>query len=182
MLDVKTGIVRQYPVSSKKSILTLNPYGVAVDPQGMIWFTEASTDSIGRLDPTSGNVRNYVLPGPVDPLMEIASDADGIIWATSFNAGLLVRLKPRTGTFTRYYVPASDHPGALYGLLVTSGGEIWITISTENVIARLDIAANHFFYYRIPTASSLPFGLVTDANHTLWFTEAGSNKIGMLKL
>jgi virginiamycin B lyase len=181
MLDVKTGIVHQYPISSKKSILTLNPYGVTVDPQGTIWFTEASTDSIGRLDPNSGNVRNYVLPGPVDPLMEIASDAHAIIWATSFNAGLLVRLNPHTGTFTRYYAPASDHPGALYGLLVTSGGEVWVTVSTENAVARLDVATSHFFYYRIPTESSLPLGLVMDANHTLWFTEAGSNKIGMLR-
>jgi streptogramin lyase len=181
MLDVKTGIVRQYPVSRKKSVQTLNPYGITVDPQGMVWFTEASTSSIGRLDPGTGSIRFYTLPGPVHPMMEIASDAHGLIWATSFSADLLVRLDPRTGIFTQYYAPASGNAGALYGLLVAQNDEVWVTVPTENVIARLDVAANRFLYYRIPTESSLPLGLVMGTDHAVWFTEAGSNKIGMLR-
>ena len=181
MLDVKTGIVRQYPLSNKKSVQVFNPYGVAVDPQGMVWFTESTTGSIGRLDPGTGSIRFYALPGPIHPLMEIASDAHGIIWATSFSADLLLRLDPQTGTFTQYYASASGNAGGLYGLLVTPNDEVWITVPSDNAIARLDVAANHFVYYRIPTDSSLPFGLVLGAHHTLWFTEGGSDKIGMLK-
>ena len=56
-----------------------------------------------------------------------------------------------------------------------------MTISAIGVIARLDVSANQFAYYKIPTAGSLPLGVVVDAHHTLWFTEAGSNKIGMLQ-
>jgi len=56
-----------------------------------------------------------------------------------------------------------------------------VTIAAENVIARLDVAANRFIYYAIPTSSSLPLGVVVGANNTLWFTEAGSNKVGMLR-
>lgn len=181
MLDVTTDTVRQYPLSNKKSVQVLNPYGVAVDPQGMVWFTEATTDAIGRLDPNTGNIRFYTLSGPVHPLMEVASDTHGIIWATSFSAGLLVRLDPHTGTFTPYYAPASNNAGELYGLLVTPNNEVWITYPTANVIAQLDMASNRFIYYSIPTASSLPLGLVMGSDHTLWFTEAGSDKIGMLK-
>ena len=40
---------------------------------------------------------------------------------------------------------------------------------------------DQFTSYRIPTASSLPIGIVGGANHTLWFTEAGSDKIGMIQ-
>jgi streptogramin lyase len=181
MLDVTTGVVRQYPLSSKKSVQVLNPYGVAIDPQGMVWFTESTTDSIGRLDPNTGNIRFYTLPGSVHPLMEIASDRHGTVWATSFSSGLLVRLDPRTETFTQYYAPASNNAGGLYGLLVTPTDEVWITNPAANVIAELDTASNHFIYYSIPTQSSLPLGLVMGADHTLWFTEAGSDKIGMLR-
>jgi virginiamycin B lyase len=66
-------------------------------------------------------------------------------------------------------------------LTISPSGEIWIAITAKNIIARLDIAANHFVYYPIPTEGSLPFGVVMGANHMLWFTEAGSNKVGMLK-
>ena len=181
MLDITTGIVRQYPLSAKKSVQVLNPYGVAVDPEGMIWFTESTTDSIGRLDPNTGTIRFYTLPGSVHPLMEVASDTHGIIWATSFSAGLLVRLDPHTGTFTHYYAPAPGNAGGLYGLLVTPDDQVWITNPAANVIAQLDVASNRFMYYHIPTESSLPLGLVMGTDHTLWFTEAGSDKIGMLK-
>ena len=75
----------------------------------------------------------------------------------------------------------ANYTGGLYGLTITPTGEIWVTITGENIIARLDVAAYHFIYYPIPTPGSLPFGLVTGANHTVWFTEAGTNKIGMLK-
>src|SRR5205823_14721322 len=126
------------PLSNKKSVQILNPYGVAVDPQGIVWFTEATTDSIGRLDPNTGNIRFYTLPGSVHPLMEVASDTHGIIWATSFSAGLLVRLDPHMGTFTPYYAPAPGNAGGLYGLLVTGDDEVWITNAAANVIAQLD--------------------------------------------
>jgi virginiamycin B lyase len=181
MLDVTSSIVRQYPLSSKKSVQVLNPYGVAVDPQGMVWFTEATTDSIGLLDPNTGTIRFYTLPGSVHPLMEVASDIHGSIWATSFSAGLLVRLDPHTRTFTQYYAPAPGNAGGLYGLLVTPDNEVWITNPAANVIAQLDVASNRFMYYHIPTGSSLPLGLAAGTDHTLWFTEAGSDKIGMLK-
>ncbi|HYL42576.1 MAG TPA: hypothetical protein VEU97_04250, partial [Ktedonobacteraceae bacterium] len=158
-------------------------YGVAVDPQGMIWFTETINNHVGRLDPSSGKIRFFDMPGPANQFMEIASDAHGIIWITSFNKGLLTSLDPRTGTFTPYYAPATTGRGtsAIYGLTISLNGEIWVTITAENLLARLDIAARHFVYYHIPTQASLPLGVVMGANHTLWFTESGSDKIGMLQ-
>src|SRR5260370_1101365 len=89
----------------------------------------------------------------------------------------------RTGTFTAYYVPSTGGTGAgaLYGLVVTPDNNVWVTVSAENAIARLDVAAHRFTPYRIPTDSSLPIGIVAGANHTLWFTEAGSNSVGMMQ-
>ena len=56
-----------------------------------------------------------------------------------------------------------------------------MTLTGENAIAHLDIAAKRFIYYPISTPGSLPLGLVMGPHHTIWFTEAGSNKIGMLQ-
>ncbi len=35
-LDPHTGLMRHYPLSAKRSVQTLFPYGVTVDPQGMV--------------------------------------------------------------------------------------------------------------------------------------------------
>jgi virginiamycin B lyase len=184
-LDTVTGDIRQYPLSTKKSIQTLNPYGITVDQQGMVWFTESSNNHLGRLDPATGKISLFTMPGlrANTTLMEIASDAHGTIWATTFTAGLLLSYNPHTNTFTPYYAPSTgNNPGGLYGLTVAPKGQVWVTVSAENVIARLDVVRDHFVYYPIPTKDSVPLGVVMGANNTLWFTEAGSDKIGMLKL
>src|SRR6266568_2201536 len=178
-LDPRTGHMRYYPLSAKMSMQTLYPYGVTLDPQGMVWFTESGTNQLGRLDPTTGSLQLFAVPDPHALLMEIASDRQGTLWVTAFTPGLLFRFKPVTKTFTIYTAPLSGSKGsALYGLLVTRSGGVWVTILAENVIARLDIAAGRFIYYRIPTPASLPLGITMDANQHLWFT--GIDRIGTL--
>ncbi len=184
-LDMHTGAIRQYPLSTKKSIQTLDPYGITVDQQGMVWFTESSNNHLGRLEPATGKISLFTMPGlgANTTLMEIASDAHGTIWATTFTAGLLLSFNPHTNTFTPYYAPSTGNStGGLYGLTVTAKDQVWVTVTAENVIARLDAVGDHFIYYPIPTKDSVPLGVVMGANNTLWFTEAGSDKIGMLKL
>jgi virginiamycin B lyase len=183
-LDTRTGQVQQYPLSTRKSVQTLDPYGITVDPQGMVWFTEASNNHLGRLDPATGNIRSFTMPGleTRTTLMEIASDPHGIIWATSFTSGLLLSFDPYTSTFTPYNaLPGGNGTGGLYGLAIASSSEVWITLTEENTIAWLDVMTHHFVFYQIPTKGSLPLGVVMGAHHTLWFTEAGSDKIGMLR-
>ena len=92
------------------------------------------------------------------------------------------KFTPGSGTLTAYLAPFSGKTScAHYGLFVTQAGEVWVTITAVGIIARLDVAANQFVYYTIPTSGSLPLGLVMGAHNTLWFTEAGSNKVGMLQ-
>ena len=177
-LDTHSGLIQQYPLAATKSAQMSNPYGITIDPKGYVWFTEASMNHIGRLDPTTGQVSYYTMQGSSTPLMEITADAHGIIWATSFSSGLLLSFNPNTGTFTPYYAPST---GGIYGIVITPTDQVWVTITAENVIAHLDVAANRFIDYAIPSSSSLPLGVVVGTNNSLWFTEAGANKIGMLQ-
>ena len=181
-LDPQTGAIQQHPLTNKKTVQSLDPYGIAIDPQGRVWVTEATNDHIICFDPSTGKIRTFTPQIPNESLMEIASDPHGMIWATSFSNGLVLSLDPLTGTFTSYYAPfTGNQAGGLYGIFITKTGEIWVTLSAENMIARLDVTAKRFFFYPIPTLASLPLGLVVGNNHTVWFTEAGSNKVGMLK-
>lgn len=181
MLNVHTGTIKQYPLSKTKSVQTLSPYGITVDAHGTVWFTESTTNHIGRLDPGTGIIKLFTIAGGPVPLMEIASDTHGTIWATSFNANMLVRLDPLTSALTTYSAPSTTQgSNGLYGLIVTASGELWVTVPAENALARFDTDTHHFIYHSIPTAASFPFGLVMDAQHNVWFTEAGSDKLAML--
>ena len=181
-LNTASGTIRQYPLTSDKKAKALNPYGITVDPQGIVWFSEASTNRLGRLDPVGGQISYFTPPGTTSPLMELASDARGHIWATTFVAGLLLQFDPASSHFTIYSAPgANNGSGSLYGLLIASNGDVWVAITAENMLARFDVQGQRFFSYTIPTPDSLPMGLVEDQHHAIWFTEAGSDKIGMLQ-
>ncbi len=132
----------------------------AVDHEGRIWFGEMGRNYLAYLDPRTQTFHQMTPPHGHNGIMGVLVAPDDSIW------------------FAEQY---ANYTGGLYGLAITPTGEIWVTITGENIIARLDIAAHNFIYYPIPTPGSLPFGLVMGANHTVWFTEAGTNKIGMLK-
>lgn len=177
-LNIQSGKIQQYPLSTTKTTQALNPYGITIDQHGTVWFTEASTNKIGRLNPKTGQISYVSMQGSSTPLMEIATDTRDMIWATSFSTGLLLSYNPQTNIFTPYYAPSS---GGLYGITTTPGGQVWVTITAGNAIAHLDPVINRFIEYAIPSNGSLPLGVVMGANNSFWFTEAGSNKIGMLK-
>jgi virginiamycin B lyase len=181
MLDSKTGTFKHYQIGAKKTVQTFDPYGITVDEQDSIWFTESNANRLGHLDPRTGNIRFFTTPNNTDALMEVTNDQHGTIWATGFTNGLLVRFDTKTGKLTSYHAPGNK-PGGIYGIIMTSTEELWLTLPAENALARFDTKSNHFASYPIPTDNAFPFGLVIGNNHTLWFTEAGSNKIGMLQL
>jgi virginiamycin B lyase len=176
-----TNTIRQYPLSANHSVEQLVPYGIAIDPQGNIWFTETGSNHVGRLDPLTGAITNFFQAKLTTGLMEIASDQHGTIWITSFSNNLLLSLNPQTGVFTPYFAPHTGNAtGSLYGLTIDASGNIWLTVAADNSIARLAPSTGDFATYTIPTPNSLPLGIVEGTNHTFWFTEASSNKIGML--
>jgi virginiamycin B lyase len=178
-LDPRTGHMRHYLLAPKTSVQTLYPYGVALDQQGNVWFTESGRNQLGRLEPATGAIHVFAVPDPHALLMEIASDEQGSLWVTSFTPGLLFRYEPHSATFTTYTVSLrGSERGTLYGLLVPTSGDVWVTILAANMLAHLDLRTGRFLFYRIPAPGSLPIGLAMDANQNLWFT--GLDTIGML--
>ena len=181
-LNTTNGALRQYALPGTQKGQALNPYGITLDPQGTIWFTAATTNRLGRLDPASGQVRYFTPPGVTSSLMELTSDAHGQIWITTFTTGQLIRFDPARASFTLYNAPTPHgESGGMYDVIAAPNGDIWVTVTSENLLARLDVKEQRFYAYAIPTPNSLPIGLAAGTNHEIWFTESGSNKIGMLQ-
>lgn len=177
-LNTASGLIHTYPLTSAKNAKALNPYGITADPGGNIWFTEASMNRLGRLNPTTRQINYFIPPDVKSPLMEVTSDSRGQIWATTFGSSQLIRFNPADTHFTLYSAPGSS---ALYGVTIANNGDVWVTATAEDMLARLDVKGGRFLYYKIPTQGSLPIGLVEGKNQAIWFTESGSNKIGMLQ-
>jgi len=108
---------------------------VAVDPAGMVWFTESWADKIGMLDPTSGDVIEWPLPSGGQPFA-LALAPDGSVWFTERDGDRIGNLEPWSGTITEYQLSVDSHPLDI----VVDGGDIWFTTERGNYIGRLSLS------------------------------------------
>ncbi len=65
------------------------PYAVTVDGAGVVWANEIKTDTVARLDPTTGQVRVFPLPSKNVGIRKMIVDADGRLWYMGSHNGRL---------------------------------------------------------------------------------------------
>lgn len=183
-LNPGSGSVTSIPLSSPSTVQQLNPYGIAIDREGMIWFTEAGKGAIGRYNPQTRALRTYSEPGGKAGIsfMEVTSDPTGKLWLTTFNSSALIQFDPQSDIFTAYPAETADGGvSGIYGITMATDRQIWLTIPAANAIAHFNTQTKLFQYYKIPTNSCTPLGIVLDQHNTIWFSESATDQLGSLQ-
>ncbi|PYR81639.1 MAG: hypothetical protein DMG18_15955, partial [Acidobacteria bacterium] len=118
------------------------PHDPAVAPDGAVWYTGQASSRLGRLDPSTGEVRNYPLrpdntklPYGVGP-HGLVADKDGYIWYTGQQDGHLGKLDPKTGVVTKYKIP-NPSAGGPHTPIFDQKGTLWFTMQQGNMVGRL---------------------------------------------
>ncbi|MFT5991278.1 MAG: streptogramin lyase [Bradymonadia bacterium] len=133
-LDPETGLVLDsYDVG-------LPVYGIAIDAEGMIWFSslripDFSGGSIGAFDPRAERVAGvWEIPGCSNPY-GLAVDAAGALWIGNFTCDSLVRFDRETFEFDIY-----DQFGLsrVRGVAVDGDGFVWAVSYGTNRVVRFD--------------------------------------------
>ena len=78
----RTGEVTKWYPSTKGK-----PQRLQVDSDGTVWFTERVGGKIGHLDPESGNIKEFDLPGPSPSPYAIGIDRNHMVMVDSLRAG-----------------------------------------------------------------------------------------------
>src|SRR5207237_549240 len=98
-----------------------DPYDVAVDASGNVWFTEqVNSGQIGRIDAGTGAITETVLKR-VPRQITVASD--GSVWFTERFANGVGRLVPSTNTVAECNLAAGAGPE---GIAAAPDGSVWI--------------------------------------------------------
>jgi streptogramin lyase len=110
------------------------PAGIALGPDGNLWFTEVFGDRIGRITP-HGVVREF--SGGITPFSRasaITAGPDGNMWFTE-NAGRIGRITP-AGAITEFSagIPAGAKPA---GIAAGSDGNVWFTDESAARVGRI---------------------------------------------
>ena len=161
------------------------PVGIALGPDGAMWFAENSGFSVGRVD-ASGQVTEYAVPpdatGLHGSLNSITAGPDGAMWFTDklLASPRIGRIAPSTGAVTMYPLPATSAFSAAQPLQIVAGpdGALWFTTFNGSSVGRVDIAGN-FTAYPLPKGGSVG-GIATGPDGALWFTQVSPDAVGRL--
>jgi virginiamycin B lyase len=151
------------------------PFGIALGPDGALWFTERGTDSVGRIEP-DGTLGTWTTLTPGADPTAIAAGPDGNIWFTEQGVNAIARLEPG-GQVTEYPVPSDNAVPA--GIAAGPDGAMWFTERNGHRIGRA-AADGTISEFPIPSAFPGPMGITTGPDGALWFTEQRGNRIGRI--
>ena len=165
--------IREWAVPTKGA----HPHDPAVGPDGSLWFTEQMANKLGRLDPKTGEFKEYSLAeGKNSGPHGLVADRDGNIWFTANFAGYIGKLDPSTGKITEYKMPTekADDP---HTAAFDANGILWFTVQGGNMVGRLDPATGKIQLKEVPTESALPYGIQINSKGVPFFCELGTHKM-----
>jgi virginiamycin B lyase len=140
---------------------------------GSIWWAGQFGNLVGRIDPVTGEMKEYPLPPGTYP-HSVTLDAAGNVWYTGNRNGTLGRLDPASGEITVYKMPdpAAEDP---HTAVFDQAGILWFTLQQSNMVGRLDPASGEVKLVTVPTPGARPYGIKIDAAGTPYVACNGSN-------
>ena len=124
-----------------------SPYGIAVGPDGAVWFTEENTGRIGRMT-ASGELTVFNIPNPsqIPPESaggpsprDIVAGPDGSMWFTDPGDESIGRVT-LAGEITEYPIPAQGASVVPEGIVVADG-ELWFAEGNAKALGSVNPSA-----------------------------------------
>jgi virginiamycin B lyase len=155
------------------------PHDPLATPDGALWWTGQWANVLGRLDPKSGAMKEYPLKTPASGPHGLAADRAGNIWYTGNSKAHVGKLDPKTGQVTEYPMPdpAARDP---HTPIFDQKGTLWFTLQQANMVGRLNPATGDIKLVTMPSARSLPYGMVVSSAGVPFLVEFGANRVASL--
>ena len=169
--NILTHIFARYELKSANAF----PFGIALDRQGDVWFTEFFVNDIGEITP-SGNLTE--IPIPLQGNLEasaITIDTAGTVWFTLPGVDSI-------GSFFDGQFGFQNLTGLVQipvGISVDNQGNIWLTQHGPSFISEFNPTTHYFktISTTVPSilGTSLPYFTYVDNNGNVWFNEHYGN-------
>ncbi|GHE85661.1 Vgb family protein [Thalassotalea profundi] len=140
---------------------------------GSIWWAGQRANLIGRINPNTGEMKEYILPENSMP-HTVTTDRHGNIWYTGNKNGSVGKLDIKTEKITEFKMPnkeAKDPHSAIFD----DKGILWFTLQHSNMIGRLNPNTGDIKLVTMNSPKSKPYGIKIDANGTPWVACNGRN-------
>jgi virginiamycin B lyase len=144
-------------------------------PDGMIWYVGQQSNTIGRINPRTNDVREWPLPAGALP-HSVNVDSEGGVWYMGNGNGTIGKFDPATGTAREYRMPDPDARDP-HTAEFDSNGVMWFTLQQSNMIGRFDPESGAIRLVTVQREGARPYGIKVAADGALWVACNGSNCI-----
>ena len=160
-------IITEYDLARRDA----RPHDVVIDSDGLVWYRDFAKDIIGSLDPKTGKVVDYPLPGVKDgyaqgePDMEM--DKYGNLW-TALQSGTILKFDRKTHEFASWSVNQKANFQMIAPAYQADGKvKVWVSGSQFPGMHRFDLATGKLedfdttaFYGAVADSQGNGYGLV----------------------
>jgi virginiamycin B lyase len=155
--------------------------GINSASDGNVWFTSATGNYFGFINPGNKSVTTYPVPTAGSNIEDIYEGPDNAMWFSEPSTSKIGRFDLSNGQITEY--PLSNPLAAPIGVFAASDGNIWFPEFVGNKIGKINPTTKEITEYAIPSPAALPFVLRAEtAGGFLWFSEFGANKVGRIAM
>ncbi len=156
------------------------PHDPLAMPDGSLWWSGQFANRLGRLDPKTGEMKEYPIPIKGGP-HGLINDKDGNIWYAGNWGGHIGELDVKTGEYKFFPMPdpkARDPHTPLFD----KDGILWFSVQNGGFMGRLDPKTGDIELFK-PNGpdGQQPYALrfLSDGRQP-WFSYWGSNKIATI--
>jgi streptogramin lyase len=169
---------------------TRQPHDVIVDSQGMAWYASFGEQVLGRLDPKTGQIKEWDIPrlkaNLPTGILGVEFDEDENIWLGMQFQGGIAKFDRKTETFTTYPLPP-EFDGDFVQINQVApehhkvDGKVWLQDAGTYRVFRVDEKTGKYEVFE-PFAIPRPniYDVIADAQNNVYFTVFGRGDIGRI--
>ncbi len=190
--DIETGKFEVYSSAEAPKKRGNYPHTLRInpnDPEGLIWYTDAGSNSCFSIHPKTGFVKEYKLLSAgqaigagrgesrgITPYGLDYSPVDGMIWYSKLNGNRIGRIDPtKDDGDIKEWNPPFRGPRRLH---VAPDGMVWVPGFGSGVFGKFDPNTEDWTVYELPDAENqIPYALNVDKEGIVWICGTGNDTI-----
>lgn len=154
---------------------TTNQYGgVTAGSDGNVWFAQSSSNAIGRIAPSTGKIKMFVIPVQCTPAPVVLAKNGNVWFACLANAPLLGDITP-AGKISTYPIGGAFSSNETEQFCAPGpDGEPWCASGNDGNVFRVNTTSHTVTTFTPPLgAGARPDALATGSDGNVWVDSVG---------
>lgn len=154
------------------------PYGIAVTPDGGVYYASLAGNHLAEIDTTTGGATVIEPPTEDQGTRRVWADSQGRLWTSQWDAGQVAVYDPAAEEWDEWPLPGDD-PQA-YSVYVDDQDRVWLSDFGANTLVEFDPTTEEFTSYPLPSDPG-EVRQIHGRPGEVWGAESAADKLVVLR-